>query len=442
MPISGVPEQVIHDADPARAVASLGVDYVGLKPKLAVAVGDQVSVGDVLWYDRSNDMLPYTSPAGGVVSAVHRGYKRTLLSVVIDVAERDEPYKTYRSYKPDELAKLDGTTIRKQLQASGLWSALRTRPFARTPAPNANIPDIFINAMDTNPLSADCGVIVNDGNRKHFLNGTVALSKLCEKTLYLCRATGDDIPPAQCEKLRLAEFVGPHPAGLSGTHIHHLAPVGRERSVWTISCQDVIAIGHFFTEGRIMTERVVALGGPLVKHPRLVRTRLGADLSALCVSELEEGEHRIISGSVLSGRTANAALAYLGRYHQQVSVLAEDRKRQFMGWMSLGMERHSNMLIYLYSLLGRRKQLPLGTSTNGSERAMVPTGNYERVMPMDLMITPLLRYLIVGDLEMAEQLGCLELDEEDLALCSYVCSAKYEYGHILRLVLERIRLEG
>lgn len=442
VPISGIPEQKIYDVASVRSVALLGPDYVGIKPKLCVAVGDAVKIGDPLWYDRNNDMLPYTSHAGGVVSAIHRGYKRALLSVVVDVQQEDEPYSQYQKFKPENLNTLKATLIRKQLQKSGMWTALRTRPFSCVPACDAPAESVFINAMDSNPLAADSSVVVNHEYRDDFINGTKVLSQLCTNTVYLCRRAGTDIPVANAENIRLAEFSGPHPSGLSGTHIHYLEPVSRNRSVWTIAYPDVVAIGRLFTTGMLMTERIVSFAGPAVKHPRLLRTRLGADLNTLSASELTEGENRIISGSVLSGRTAHGALSYLGRYHQQVAVLAEDRKREFMGWFSLGTRRHSSMMIYLHRLFSPRTKLPLGTSTHGSERAMVPTGNYERVLPLDLMITPLLRYLIVGDLAMAEQLGCLELDEEDLSLCSYVCSGKYEYGHILRHTLDLIREEG
>ena len=205
--------------------------------------------------------------------------------------------------------------------------------------------------------------------------------------------------------------------------------------------QDAMAVGRLFTSGRLPVERVVALGGPVVRQPRLLRTRLGASLRDLTEQELEDVDCRLVSGSILCGHRAADALAYLGRYHLQVSVLAEGRQRHFLGWLAPGSRRFSASRAFLSSLLPKRL-LPLTTSQNGSPRAMVPVGAYERVVPLDLLPTQLLRALVVGDTEMARQLGCLELDEEDLALCSFVCPSKYEFGPALREVLTRIEKDG
>ena len=232
-----------------------------------------------------------------------------------------------------------------------------------------------------------------------------------------------------------------HPAGNAGTHIHHLDPVSATKTVWTVGYQDVIAIGQLFTTGQLNAERVVALAGPQVEKPRLVRTRLGASLEELTAGEMKAGENRVISGSVFGGRTAAGAYAFLGRYHNQVSVLLEGRSRDMLHYLRAGFDRFSTLGIYISSLMPGKKY-DFDTTTNGSERAMVPVGNYERVMPLDILPTQLLRSLIVGDTDMAQKLGCLELDEEDLALCTYVCAGKYEYGPILRNNLTRIEKEG
>ena len=194
-------------------------------------------------------------------------------------------------------------------------------------------------------------------------------------------------------------------------------------------------------DGQLYSERVIALSGPAASNPRLVRTLLGADLTALCAGEQSAEEARLVSGSVLGGRSVSGATSYLGRYHNQVTLIAEGRDRTFMGWLSPGAKRHSNMGIYITSFFGT-KPLAMTTNTNGSERAMVPVGSYERIMPLDILPTQLLRSLLVGDTETAQQLGCLELDEEDLALCTYVCPGKYEYGPVLRDNLTRIEQEG
>jgi Na+-transporting NADH:ubiquinone oxidoreductase subunit A len=358
--------------------------------------------------------------------------------VVIDV-EGDEA-ETFPLRSAEDIASLDGAAVRQQLVESGQWTALRTRPFSKVPAIDSQAAAIFVTATDTNPLCADPAVVVAEQGEA-FALGQDLLAKLTDGKVYICAAASAEISLGKAGNIELARFDGPHPAGLAGTHIHFLEGVSASKVVWTVGYQDVIAIGRLFLDGRFYTQRVVALGGPQVDNPRLLRTRLGADLQALCAGQLKSGESRIISGSVLGGRGVHGATGYLGRYHNQVSVLLEGRHRELFGWLSPGFTKHSNLGIYATSISGNRP-LAMTTNTNGSERAMVPVGSYETIMPLDILPTHLLRSLIVGDTEMAQALGCLELEEEDLALCSYVCPGKYEYGPILRDNLTRIEKEG
>ncbi|WP_430462068.1 Na(+)-translocating NADH-quinone reductase subunit A [Thalassolituus sp. LLYu03] len=435
LPITGNPEQVISEGRQVTQVALVGPDYVGMKPTMAVQVGDRVKKGQVLFTDKKTEGVQYTAPAAGVVKAINRGERRVFQSVVIEVEGNEE--ETFQSYAPSQLSSLSADDVQANLVASGLWTALRTRPFSRVPAPGSRPEAIFVSAMDTNPLAADPAVIIAD-QAEAFKNGLQAIKRLTEGKLYVCKAPGANIPSAGVESTE--EFAGPHPAGLSGTHIHFLHPVSNTRTVWTVGYQDVIAIGLLFTTGKLSSERVVALAGPQVSKPRLVRTVVGADLAQLTAGELAAGENRVISGSVFGGRTAIGEMSFLGRYHSQVSVLLEGRDRPFLHYLRAGADRFSVMPIYLSKLLS--KTFAFTTSTNGSERAMVPVGSYERIMPLDVLPTQLLRALIVEDMDTAINLGALELDEEDLALCSFVCPGKYEYGPILRKNLTRIQAEG
>ena len=274
-----------------------------------------------------------------------------------------------------------------------------------------------------------------------FKQGLAVLTRLTEGKVFVCHKAGASIPRGSGKNLSYKEFDGVHPAGNAGTHIHYLDPVNAEKTVWTINYQDVAAIGDLFTSGHLNPERVISLAGPQVLKPTLVRTRLGANLQELTAGALKEGESRIISGSVFSGRSTNTATSYLGRYHLQASVLLEGRERPMLHYMIAGRNRFSALPIYLSSFF-KGKKFDFTTSTNGSERAMVPIGAYERVMPLDVLPTQLLRAIIVGDTDMSQKLGCLELEEEDLALCSFVCSGKYEYGPILRENLTQIEKEG
>jgi Na+-transporting NADH:ubiquinone oxidoreductase subunit A len=438
IPIQGSPQQVIADAPAPRAVAVVGYDYVGMKPTMEVREGDRVKVGQLLFTDKKTPGVRYTAPACGVVAAINRGAKRVLQSVVIDIDGDDA--EEFPAVAADGVAALDAPTIRKQLVQSGQWTALRTRPYSKVPAPDAEAADIYITAMDTHPLAADPAVVIAE-QTDAFRVGQDILAKLTSGKVYLCSAAGAEVARGSAANIEPAQFAGPHPSGLAGTHIHFLGGAAAGKVVWTVGYQDVIAIGHLFLDGRLYTQRVIALAGPQVENPRLLRTRLGVDLEALCAGELKTGDNRIISGSVLGGRKVSGATSYLGRYHNQVSVLLEGRHRDFLGWLSPGFNKHSNLGIYFTSFFGT-KPLAMTTTTNGSERAMVPVGSYENVMPLDILPTHLLRALIVGDTESAQALGCMELEEEDLALCSYVCPGKYEYGPILRDNLTRIEKEG
>lgn len=437
LPITGAPEQRIEAARPVRSVAVIGFDYHGMKPTMSVQVGDRVKLGQVLFSDKKTPGVHFTAPGAGVVSAIHRGEQRVLQSVVIDL-DGDDAVE-FASYSDAQLEALSAEQVRENLQQSGLWAALRTRPFSKVPAVDSTPASIFVTAIDTHPLAADPAVVIAE-SAEDFARGLRVLARLAK--VFVCTAADAKIPGAGLANVQVEQFAGPHPAGLAGTHIHFLDPVDAHRTVWTIGYQDVIAIGKLFVTGRLSVERVVALAGPMVDKPRLVRSRLGASLDELTAGELTTGKKvRVISGSVFGGRTSRGACAWLGRYHQQVSCLEEGTEREMLHYLRPGVDKHSVLNLYVSKLISG-KLFDFTTSTNGSPRAMVPVGNYEEVMPLDILPTQLLRYLIVGDTEMAQKLGCLELDEEDLALCSYVCAGKYEYGPILRDNLTRIEKEG
>ncbi|HDR1055302.1 TPA: Na(+)-translocating NADH-quinone reductase subunit A [Pasteurella multocida] len=437
LPISGSPEQVIRDGNAITEVALLGEEYVGMRPSMKVREGDVVKKGQVLFEDKKNPGVVFTAPASGTVTAIHRGAKRVLQSVVIKIEGNEQI--TFEKYTTEQLNQLTSEQVRQNLQTSGLWTALRTRPFSKVPTVDATPVSIFVNAMDTNPLCADPQVIVQQ-SAQAFEAGLTVLSRLHEGKVYLCKAANASIPSPSIANLEVKEFAGPHPAGLSGTHIHFIDPVSATKFVWYINYQDVIAIGKLFTTGELDVSRVVSLAGPQVKNPRLVRTVLGANLSQLTANEVKDGENRVISGSVLSGAKAAGPVDYLGRYALQVSVLEEGREKEFLGWIMPGANKYS----LSRTVLGHfsKKLFNFTTALNGGERAMVPIGAYERVMPLDIIPTLLLRDLAAGDTDSAQALGCLELDEEDLALCTFVCPGKNEYGPLLRQALDKIEKEG
>jgi Na+-transporting NADH:ubiquinone oxidoreductase subunit A len=429
-------------------VGLLGSDYIGMRPTMQVKPGDTVRRGQLLFEDKKMPGVRYTSPAAGKVVAVNRGEKRTFQSVVIELSRTELEGRaggaeeaSFSSFTGRPAAALTAQQVRDLLIESGLWTALRARPFSRVANPADQPHSVFVTAMDTQPLAPAASVVLA-GQGSLFRRGLEALAKLTEGPVVVCTDPETSVELPEDERVRVEQFTGPHPAGTVGLHIHMLDPVDRHKVVWHLSYQDAIAVGHLFDTGRLMVERVISLAGPAVRRPRLLRTRLGAATGDLVADELEDGEIRVVSGSVLSGRTAmGETLGYLGRYHLQISALPEVREREFFGWTAPGADKFSVINTHVSKLLPR-KDLTFTTSTHGSRRNIVPIGIFEKITPMDLMPTQLLKSLLMRDVETAEKLGCLELDEEDLALCTFACPGKNEYGPYLRDVLTTLEKEG
>jgi Na+-transporting NADH:ubiquinone oxidoreductase subunit A len=437
LPISGAPEQLIHDGTTVSEVAVLGEEYIGMRPSMAVKVGDQVKKGQQLFSDKKNVGVIFTAPASGVVKEINRGAKRVLQSVVISVS--GDEHIAFPKYESSQLLSITRGDIVDNLVQSGAWTALRTRPFSKVPNIEATPVSIFVTAMDTNPLAADAQLIINE-NQQAFCDGLALLTQLTTGKVYVCKDEGS-LPKPSVANIEEKLFSGLHPAGLAGTHIHFVDPVSISKQVWSINYQDVIAFGLLFTTGELYVNKVISLAGPAVKKPRLLRTVVGASISELTANELITGELRIISGSVLCGTKAIGPHAYIGRYHNQITAIVEGYEKELFGWGAPGVNKFSVANIFV-SALNKAKRFSFTTTTGGSDRAMVPIGQYERVMPLDILPTILLRDLIVGDTDEAQALGCLELDEEDLALCTYVCPGKYDYGSLLRDNLNKIEKEG
>ncbi len=439
LPITGGPKQIIEDGNRVKSVAILGMDYVGMKPTMMVSEGDTVKLGQILFTDKKNPGVNFTSPGAGVVKSINRGEKRALQSVVIDLHGSAE--ESFSQYNESELNNLTAEQVKENLLVSGLWTTIRTRPYGKTPAVDSKPSSIFVTAIDTRPLAADPAVIIRTRSND-FNNGLAVIAKLTDGKIYVCKASGADI--AVSNVATVAEFSGPHPAGLPSTHIHFIDPVNINKFVWHLDYQAVIAIGALFTTGRLNVERVVSLAGPTVNNPRLIRTRVGANTNDLVAGELaDDVESRVISGSVLYGHTAAYWSAYLGFYSNQISVLQEGRARELFGWIVPGKDKYSALDVYTSSVDRKNNRLfPLTTNKNGSNRAIVPVGIYETVMPMDILPTPLLKSLVVGDSDQAQLLGCLELDEEDVSLFTFVDPGKHDFGPVLRANLTKIEKEG
>ena len=441
IPIHGLPAGDIIDSKKSRSVAILGSDYVGMKPTMLVEEGERVKLGQALFEDKKNPGVIFTSPAGGKVEAINRGERRVLQSVVIEV-DQNEEVVNFKSFSENDLSNSSSKDVRAQLIASGMWTSFRTRPYSKVPGVETSPANIFISAIDTQPLSADPENIIKL-NKEDFLFGLSVIKKLGDCPIHLSLGESSELDLSEDDQLRLHSFSGPHPAGLVGTQMHFISPATLTNINWTIGYQDVIAIGQLFQTGLINVERVISLGGPQASNPCFLKTRLGACTDELTAGELTHRENRIISGSVISGREAIGPYAYLGRYHNQISVISEpnSKDRDFMNWLTPGPRKFSKIPLFL-SALFPKKIFKFKALMNGSDRPIVPIGIYEEVLPQNFLPTVLLRNVVLMDTEKIQALGGLELDEEDLALCSFVCPGKYDFGSLLRAGLTKIELEG
>jgi len=328
IPVLGIPEQIIQGEKKPKSVAVLGPDYIGLKPKMLVSVGDKVKRGSPLFCHKDYPEISYVSPCKGKVKVINRGDKRVLLSVVIDVESISDKginiTKTHSNEKSQE------QFVKKCLFDSGLWTSFLTRPYSKVPSSDSLPSSIFITAMDTEPLCPDAELIINH-DLKAFNEGVKKISLLTKGKVFICTKNNSQL---KVNDFDTYEFAGPHPAGLAGTHMHFLDAPSAIKTVWSIGYQDVIAIGKLFLTGFIDVSRIVSIAGPHALKPRLVKTVLGASLDDILDGEYNQAEGcRVISGSILSGFHATNELAYLGKYSRQITIIKEDLEKHFFGWI-------------------------------------------------------------------------------------------------------------
>ncbi len=395
------------------SVAVLGRDFPGIRFDLPVEQGRAVRAGEVLLRDRHRPEVVFTSPIAGTLGSINRGARRSLVSLTV-ISDGSDAAISF-----DVAGAADGAGMRRLMLQAGLWPAVRTRPFGRIADPDGEPKALLVTALDTEPLAPDPTTVIA-AHTVAFRRGLQALTMICDAPRHLCVAAHSDLARECPEGFQVAEFHGPHPAGLPGVHIHTLCPIGFDgREVWHISYQDVIALGVLMETGRPWQTRVVSFAGPAVAAPRLVELPLGAALDELTDGALTDEGARVISGSVLSGHAAWGTQAYLGRYDRQVTALPE----------ASGAEPP-------------RRGVIRDTQRGGHPGPLIPTGDLERVAPPGILPVPLLRSLLVGDVDRARDLGALELVEEDMMLLSYVCSSKSDYGALLRRVLDQLHGEA
>ncbi len=438
IPISGSASNQIIDLDDISHVAITGKDYIGLKPTMEVKVGDTVTCGQLLFTDKKTPGVKYTAPGSGKIVAINRGAKRAFESLVIELGGNEtvtfvtNPDQSPDTYKAEE--------IRETLVESGLWTAFRTRPYGKIPAIDTSPVALFITAMESEPLAPEAEIIIKDA-ANDYVSGLQLLTTLVDCPVHHCGKKDQDVIDPAVDGIEYHTFSGPHPAGLASTHIHFIDPVHEGKTAWQIGYQDVIHIGEMFRTGNLPTKKIIALAGAGVSEPTLIRTRVGADINELCNGRLIDEPLRIISGSVLSGRKVEDDICYLGRYHNQVSVIPDNTGRALFNWAMPGSKMFSVKPVFT-STLAKKLRLPFSTALWGGKRAIYPLGTYEDVMPLDIIPVYLLKALAVCDTEKSKDLGCMELIEEDLALCAFSCPGKNEFGPMLRDVLTEIEQGG
>lgn len=425
----GAAEKTISTLALPETFAIKPPDFTGVTPKLLVKEGDEVLAGTSLFFDKANEAIKFSSPVSGEVVEIVRGEKRKILEIKI-LADKEIRYQNFTK-----------DNIISTLLESGAWPLIRQRPFGIIANPAEKPKSIFISAFDSNPLAPDLDFIFQNCESE-FQAGLEALQKLTDGKIHLNIKAGSTSSPvfSNAKGVIINKISGPHPAGNVGVQIHHIDAVNKGEVVWCVNPQDVLIIGRLFKDGKFDASRIIALAGSRIKNPKYYKTIIGASVKHLLNDGgLQDGENRIVSGNVLSGKQISTE-GYLGFYDSQITVIPEGNEPEFIGWLKPGFDKLSNSRAY-FSWLFPNKKHDLNTNLHGEERPFVMSGQYEEVFPMDIYPVQLLKSILVDDIEMMEKLGIYEVVEEDFALCEFVCTSKIESQHIIRKGLDIIRKE-
>jgi len=423
--LKGSAEKVLEKLPTPATVALKPTDFPGLTPKLTVKADAEVKAGDALFYDKYHPEIVFTAPIGGKVASVNRGERRKILEVVIETSEKAGAVQ----FKKADPASLSENEVKEQILKSGLWPFLKRRPYGTIAYPTEKPMSIYISTFDTAPLAPDYNFLV-DGRLDTFQTGINALTKLTDGKVYLGVNSGSAF--TDVKNVEFNTFEGPHPAGNVGIQIANTKPINKGEVIWTINVQDVLVIGRLFETGKVDFTRIVALAGSEVKEPKYYQTVLGAPVALLTKGKLVEADYhqRIISGNVLTGEKVETS-TYLGFYDSLISVIPEGDEYEFVGWADPGFDKFSASKTF-FGKLFPKSEYTMNANLHGGERAFVVTGQYEELVPMDLLPVHLLKAILVNDIDKMEQLGIYEVIEEDLALCEYACTSKIEVQKILR----------
>jgi len=433
----GEADKVYASVKPTDRYVVKPTDFHGLTPKLTVKIGDKVKAGSSLFFDKSNEKVNFCSPVSGEVTDIIRGDKRRILEVVIK-ADTEITYKDFTIASADSLSR---EQIIDTMLKGGVWPFVRQKPYDIIANPMDMPKAIFISTFKSAPLAIDNDFALY-GMDELFQKGLDYIVKLTKGKTHL-NIDGNTNPSkifTEAKGVEINRVSGPHPAGNVGVQTHHIDPINKGEIVWYLEPQDIIAIARLFTEGRYDISRIVSVSGPQLIKPRYYRTIAGASIGNLLSNNLKEGDNRIISGDILTGQQIELD-GSLGFYHTSITVIEEGKEQEFLGWILPGMGKFSVSGTFL-SWLMPSKQYNLSANMHGEERAYVMTGEYEKVLPMDIYPTHLIKAIMIEDIELMENLGIYEVAPEDLALCEFVCTSKIEVQSIIRHGLDLIRKEN
>lgn len=437
--IAGKPAANIIQGDTPGTVAYQPVEFRYIKPKLMVQEGDVVKLGTPLFFDKRNPEVKWASPGGGTVKAIHFGPRRVIEKIIIELDKHEES-EQYNSYSHQEIAALTKEAVRTQILDSGLWPMIRQRPFNKIADPNSEPSSIFISCINSAPLSVDLDIALRN-RRSSFQAGVNALSRLTEGKVNIV-VSDDSLTDTfiDVENAETHYISGPHPAGNVGIQIHHIDPLKPNKVIWTLSAQQVVTLGRLFLKGVFNPSVVMAVSGTGVNEPTHVKTRVGTSIKSLLNGKLKDGSLRIISGNVLTGSISDMD-GYVGYYQTTISVIPNSEEREFLRMLKPGSAKTRYSLTNTFLTPGQT-EYEFNSQKNGEERAMIPINTWENVLPMDIYPNPLYRAILANDIEEMEQLGLLECDDEDFALCSFACPSKIDVGTVIRKGLDILEAES
>ena len=444
--LKGKPEKEIVCISAPGIVKVNPQDFKYIRPKVVVKINDLVKVGTLLFFDKNDPDIKHVSPCSGKIKSIDYGERRKVLSINI---ENDKEYNQVKLEKLDKLYSLSSinnlsnNSTKEIINEAGMWPLIRQRPFSKVPNLDSLPKSIFISMKPTDPLALD-QLSILEHNSVGFLEGIDAISNLTDGDINVVLDVNQDASMLESlDKVKVHHFSGPHPSGNVGIHIHHIDPISsKDDLVWYLSVQDVCKIGRLFTDGIINTTKVISMGGPSCKKPAYLEFYNGTSISHINDElELDINESCVlISGSILSGQYIDLENP-LCFYDESLSMLKNDKERYFLGWLLPGFNTFTLTNTFISRLFNSNNRINHNMK-NGSNRAIVPIGLWEKVLPMDILPNFLIRSILAADIEDMEKLGIYECAAEDFALCSLICQSKVEVSQIIQEGLDLMYEEG